>query len=62
MIQRAWLRWSLALAAAIYLALGARHHRGELDPCLGGAAARVKFFSAFFPRISSAVGAKSPKA
>jgi len=34
---------------------GARHHRGELDPCLEGLPRGVNFFSAFFPPISSAL-------
>ena len=49
MIQRAWLRWSLALGAAIYLALALGTTEVNWTRVWEGLPRGVKFFSAFFP-------------
>src|SRR6478672_12311689 len=49
MIQRAWLRWSLALGAAIYLALAIGTTEVNWVRVWEGIPRGVKFFSAFFP-------------
>ena len=49
MIKRAWLRWSLALGAAIYLALAFGTTEVNWTRVWEGLPRGVKFFSAFFP-------------
>jgi phosphonate transport system permease protein len=49
MIRRAWLRWSLALGAAIYLALALGTTEVNWTRVWEGLPRGAKFFAAFFP-------------
>ena len=62
MIGSAWLRWTLVVGAALYLALALGTTEINWTRVWEGLPRGIKFFAAFFPPISSAVGAKSSTA
>src|SRR5215467_15135210 len=49
LIQRAWLRWTLGLGAAVYLALALGTTDVNWSRVLQGVPRGVQFFAAFFP-------------